>query len=359
MFKKIKRLKYCLVVQNLIVFAMFGFCAIAQAAVTTPIKPEFLKKGDTVALIAPGFEFNPDRLTFALQRMQALGLRPIYDNSILQQNGYFAGTAAARAKSINDAIHNPEVKAIVALRGGYGTADVLDKIDYSFLQKHPKIILGYSDITALLIAAYDKAKLVTFHGPLATSRWTAFTTQQAKSILFSQSENLTLSNLEKDNPDKDIISIDNPAFTITPGVVEGVILGGNLSVLSSLIGTAYFPDNWQGKILFLEDVGEDVYSIDRMLGQLKHIGVLSQISGFVFGTCSGCKSREHNSFYLNEVLDHYVKPLGIPAYRGAMIGHQDNIFTVPIGVRVRLDADKKTIQLLESATSSPFEKQSG
>lgn len=335
-------------VKNLLIFSMLWCCTTSWS--THTIKAQHLKTGDMVALVAPGFQFNPDRLIFAVQRLKALGLKPVYDASIMEHQGYFAGSATARAKSINNAIHNPEIKAIITLRGGYGTADVLDKIDYDFLRTHPKIIMGYSDITALLIAAYSKTNLVTFHGPLATSKWTAFTTDQAKHILFSNSKNFTLHNLQKDDPNSDIIQTDNQAFTITSGTAEGVIVGGNLSVLNSLIGTSYFPKNWRGKILFLEDVGEDVYSIDRMLGQLKHIGVLSQISGFVFGTCSDCESKVHDSFYLNEVLNRYIKPLGIPAYRGAMIGHQDDIFTVPIGVAVKLDADKKAIQLLESAT---------
>ena len=333
--------------EYLVALCISVLCITANAQI---LKPEHLKHGDTVALVAPGFQFDKDKLTFAVRRLKALGLNPIYDKNILDNYGYFAGMAQVRAKEINGAINNPKVKAIIALRGGYGTADVLSQIDYQALKKNPKIIMGYSDITALLTAVYDKTGLVSFHGPLGFSTWTPFTTAHVKAVLFGNSRNYVLKNQRKKNQDKDLIDLGNPDFTITPGVAKGTIIGGNLSVLVSLIGTPYFPKDWKGKILFLEDVGEDVYSIDRMLGQLKHIGVLSQIAGFIFGTCSKCTSKVHGGFYLNEVLDHYIKPLGIPAYRGAMIGHQDNIFTVPVGLPVKLDANKKTITLLESAT---------
>lgn len=327
---------------------ILGACVFLSATAT--LKPQHLEQGDTVALVAPAFQFDPDRLIFSVERMKAFGLNPIYENSILGQYGYFADSADKRAKAINDAIYDPKVKAIFALRGGYGSADVLDKIDYQALKQHPKIVMGYSDITALLTAIYVKTGLITFHGPLAGLKWTPFTAVEAKKLLFSDSKNVVLRNEEKEIEDKDIIQSQDRAFTITPGVVEGIIIGGNLSVFDSLIGTPYFPEDWNGKILFLEDVGEDIYSIDRLLGHLKNIGVLSKISGFVFGTCSECETKEHGGFYLKEVLDHYIKPLGIPAYRGAMIGHQDDIFTVPVGLPVKLDATNKTIELLESAT---------
>jgi muramoyltetrapeptide carboxypeptidase len=317
---------------------------------TAILKPFPLNKGDTVAIVAPSFLVEKKQLFEAIERLESFGLNPIYDDSILNQYGYFAGTEEDRADAINKAIRNDKVKAIFPLKGGYGCATLLDKIDYEYLTHHPKIIIGRSDLTALLIAIYTKSNLASFYGPNAASKQSKLTMEHEKDVLF-QNNTIKIFSNDRFNIDlKNDQFPDYPAFTINSGIVRGPFIGGNLSVLVSLIGTAYFPKNWQGKILFLEDTNEDVYKIDRMLGQLKNAGVLNQISGFVFGTCKQCKSKARNGFSLNEVLERYFKPLHIPAYSGAMIGHEENIYTVPIGTIVEINAQKKQIQFIESPT---------
>jgi muramoyltetrapeptide carboxypeptidase len=318
----------------------FIFISMGCIASTSTLKPYALREGDTVALVAPAFQFEKDKFYEAIKRIQSLGLKPVFEQSIFNQYGYFSGTDKERSEAINKAIRDNTIKAIISLKGGYGTANLLDKIDYKYLQNHPKIIMGRSDLTALLIAVYTKTNLVTFYGPGATAKQSKTTMQYLKNILFKNHKDMVLDNHV----------FNHPAHTITPGVVKGQLIGGNLSVLVSLIGTPYFPKDWQGKILFLEDVNEDVYVIDRMLGQLKNAGVLGQISGFVFGTCHHCKSEARGSFSLEEILERYIKPLGIPAYSGAMIGHQEDTYTVPIGSISELNANKKLLKLIESPT---------
>ncbi len=317
---------------------------------TAIVKPFALKKGDTVTIVAPSFQFEKEQLYEAIERLQSFGLKPIYDDTIFHQYGYFSGTEKERAAAINKAIRNNKVKAIFSLKGGYGNATLLDKIDYKYLMHHPKIIIGRSDLTALLIAIYTKSNLVSFYGPSAASEQSKLTMAYEKDVLFQENTETILSN-QMFNPDKkNGKSSEYPAYTITSGIVRGPFIGGNLSVLVSLLGTPYFPKDWQGKILFLEDVNEDIYKIDRMLGQLKNAGVLNQISGFVFGTCQKCKSEARGSFSLNEVIERYIKPLHIPAFSGAMIGHQEDIYTVPIGSMVEVNAQKRQIKFIESPT---------
>lgn len=320
---------------------------VAHAAI---IKPCALKKGDTVAIIAPSFQFEKKQLDEAIERLQSFGLKPIYDDSIFHQYGYFAGTENERAHTINKAIRNNKVKAIFSLKGGYGSAALLDKIDYQYLSHHPKIIIGRSDLTALLIAIYTQSNLVSFYGPSAASKQSKLTMEHEKGLLFQNNTGTILSNDTFNIDIKNGQSKEYPSFTINNGIVSGQFIGGNLSVLVSLLGTPYFPKNWQGKILFLEDINEDIYKVDRMLGQLKNAGVLNQISGFVFGTCKQCKSEAHGGFSLNEVIERYIKPLHIPAYSGAMIGHDEDMYTVPIGSMVEINAEKRQIKLIESPT---------
>ena len=193
---------------------------------------------------------------------------------------------------------------------------------------------------------YARTGMVTFHGPSGRSGWNTFTVDYVKRLLF-EGESITYKN--PDNVGDNLTQVKDRIQTIAPGKVSGRLVGGNLTVLTALIGSEYLPD-WQGHILFLEDVGEGIYRIDRMMTQLKLAGVLDQISGFVFGKCTGCDADSgYSSFTLEEVLADHIKPLGIPAFRGSMIGHISNKFTIPLGVLAEIDASKGTIQLLESA----------
>lgn len=213
---------------------------------TAIVKPLALKKGDTVAIVAPSFHFEKEQLYEAIERLWSFGLKPIYDDTIFHPYGYFAGTEKERADAINKAIRNNKVKAIFSLKGGYGCATLLDKIDYKYLMHHPKIIIGRSDLTALLIAIYTKSNLVTFYGPQAASKQSKLTMKYEQDILFQNSKEPIFSNNIFNTDIKNDPSHEYPAFTINNGTVRGQFIGGNLSVLVSLLGTPYFPKDWSG-----------------------------------------------------------------------------------------------------------------
>jgi muramoyltetrapeptide carboxypeptidase len=306
-------------------------------------------QGDTVGLINPATAtFHPEDVIIAQETLGALGLKTKVGKHLLDRYGYLAGKDEARAADINDMFSDPEVNAMISLRGGWGSNRLLDKLDYKLIGKNPKIIMGYSDITSLLIALNAKTDLVTFHGPVGTSTWNAFSTRHVKQLLFD-AELLTLENPREKGDN--LTQVDDRIWTITPGTARGRLCGGNLSVLAAMVGSDYLPD-WKGKILFLEDVGEDIYRVDRMLTQLKLAGILDKISGFVFGKCSNCgPGNGFASLTLEEVLDDHIKPLGIPAWYGSMIGHIEDKFTIPIGVQAEIEAESGRITLLESAVS--------
>jgi muramoyltetrapeptide carboxypeptidase len=311
------------------------------------LKPRRLKAGSTVGLINPaGTTWSPDDVRQVQESMAALGLATKPGRHVLDRYGYLAGTDADRAADVNEMFADSSVDAILCVRGGWGCNRILPLLDYRLIRKNPKILMGYSDITSLLVAIYAATGLTTFHGPVGTSTWNAFSLDFVKKILF---------NAETPVMTNPVVIGDNLAQTkdrlqtITPGKATGRLVGGNLSVLTAMIGSDYLPD-WKGHILFLEDDGENVYRIDRMLTQLKLAGVLAKVTGFVFGKCTNCGPGEgYGSLTLDEVLNDHVRPLGIPAWSGAMIGHIENKFTLPIGGRAEIDAAAGSITMLEPA----------
>ncbi len=313
------------------------------------IKPKRLKKGDLVGLINPaGATFHPERAEVARETMAALGLRAQFGQHLLDRYGYLAGQDEDRAADINTFFADPEVSAVLALRGGWGCNRLLPMLDYELIRKNPKIVMGMSDITGLLLGIYAKAGLVTFHGPTGGSSWNEFTTDQARRVLFDAE---TISMQNKVGTDDRLVQVKNRVLTITPGKARGRLLGGNLTVLTALMGTEYLPD-FDGCILFLEDINEEVYRVDRMLTQLALAGVLGGIAGFVFGNCNDCDpGTSYGSLTLQEVLADHIRPLGVPAWYGSMIGHIADKFTVPLGVEAEIDADAGTIMLLEPAVT--------
>jgi muramoyltetrapeptide carboxypeptidase len=276
----------------------------------------------------------------------ALGLKVKVGPHVLDRYGYLAGKDADRAADLNAMFADDSVAAVLCVRGGWGCNRLLPLLDYKTIATHPKILLGYSDITALLVAIYAKTGLVTFHGPVGASNWNPYSLDFVRRILF-QAEAVAMSN-PADRGNGLVVTKDR-IQTLTPGTASGRLLGGNLTVLSAMLGSEYLPD-WSGAILFLEDTNEHIYRIDRMLTQLQLAGVLDKISGFVFGKCTKCDPGDgYGSLTLEEVLNDHIRPLKIPAYSGAMIGHIENKFTVPLGVQVRIDAEHGTLAMLESA----------
>lgn len=311
--------------------------------------PEALKPGDTIGIVSPAsaiFESEPYEI--AKESFEAMGLKVIFGINTRNRYGHLAGTDEERAEELNTMFKDESVKAIIALRGGSGAARILDKLDYKAIENNPKVFIGYSDITALHLAIFEKTGLVTFHGPVAVSSWNSYSTDYLKRLLFEK-EAITYKNpISKGD---ELVQTKNRIRVINEGTVKGQLLGGNLSVLTGIMGSEYFPENWKGKILYLEEVGEKIYAVDRMMSQLKLGGVLEQISGFVFGKCSDCDpgGSGYGSLTMEEVIDHYIKPLNIPAYSGAMIGHISDNVTIPNGIEAEMDASNGTIKLLSPA----------
>jgi muramoyltetrapeptide carboxypeptidase len=319
------------------------------AAAPSLLKPKRLAAGDTVALISPASAtFESVDLQIAKESLEALGLTVRLGAHMMERHGYLAGDDKTRAADINALFADKEVAAIHPIRGGWGSSRVLPYLDFDIIRRNPKILLGYSDITALLLSVHAKTRLVTFHGPIGMGRWDAFSIDYYKRVLFD-GEVLTYQN-KRDLSDRNALTqTEFRVQTITAGTARGRLLGGNLTVLTAIVGSPYLPD-WDNAILFTEDVHEEPYRIDRMLTQLKLAGVLNRIKGFIFGSCSECTPGEgsYGALTLEEIFTDHIKPLGIPAWQGAMIGHQQPQWTLPEGVEVEIDAAAGTIRLLES-----------
>jgi muramoyltetrapeptide carboxypeptidase len=302
------------------------------------IKPPQLHIGDTIGLINPAGDIQPEDLQEIQSFLLTNGFKIKQGKYIFDQYGYLAGIDQDRATDVNEMFADAEVQALLTIRGGWGCNRILELLDYDLIALNPKIIMGYSDITSLLLAIYAKTGMITFHGAVALSTWNDFTINYMEKILLEK-QILTLQNLPE-------LKVE----TITSGTATGKIVGGNLAVLTSMIGSNYLP-SWENTILFVEEIGEDIYRIDRMITQLKLAGILNQISGFIFASCKNCQDLEDPSptLTLNQVLADHIKPLNIPAWFGSMIGHITNKFTIPIGLNVEIDADLGTIKMLETA----------
>ena len=317
----------------------------SRSSSANPLLPIALLRGQTVGIISPSAA-SADRMeyTFAKEAMEAMGLKVKVGSNFKNRFGHLAGTDEERAADFNAMFADPEVKAIICLRGGSGAARILPLIDYEQVKANPKPLLGYSDITALHCALQSQTGLISFHGPNGSGSWNSFHANQFQQLFFEQK---LLSFKNEVTKGDDLVAKGNRIQTLTKGTVEGKILGGNLTVLTALSGSIYYPD-FQDAILFIEDVGEDPYRIDRMMSTLKLNGTLGKIKGFVFGQCSDCKPGSgYGAFTVDQIMDQYIIPLNIPAYIGAMIGHISKQFIIPVGARVRLNADQGSITLLE------------
>ena len=315
------------------------------AATGRRLLPAGLQPGDTVALVSPS-SATAGRLGLQLsvEVLEALGFKVKTGTHYAARYGSLAGTDAERAGDLNAMFADDEVKAVICLRGGSGAARLLPLLDYEAIRANPKVLLGYSDITALHCGIHAKTGLVTFHGPMGSSSWNSFNADQFRRLFFERELMQYRNPVEQGD---ELVPRKNRTLAITGGKARGELVGGNLSVLVALAGSPYLPD-FKGRILFLEDVSEAPYRIDRMLTTLKLMGVLDQIAGFIFGECSDCDPGEgYGSLTLDQIFDDHIKPLGIPAYRGALIGHIHEQFIVPVGGEVEMDADVGSFRMLE------------
>jgi muramoyltetrapeptide carboxypeptidase len=243
---------------------------------------------------------------------------------------------------------DPEVRAVFAIRGGYGASQLLDRIDYDLIRSKPKIFLGYSDLTALHLAIQKRAGLVTFHGPVVLSRFTPFTQTYFRKALFETEPMGRVTN----PPDSDPLRPAHVLRTVRGGQARGPLHGGNLTLISTTMGTPYEIET-SGRILFLEDVDEQPYSIDRMLTQLRLAGKLDAATGVIFGECQDCRPRDFKPSYestlsTGEVVDEILGHLRIPVLSGLTIGHTEDQLTLPLGVMAELDAGKGDLIIQES-----------
>lgn len=313
------------------------------------LKPAHLKPGSVVGIVSPaGATFEPDDLDIVQDAVKALGLVPKLSRHLLARYGYLAGQDKDRAADLNQMFADPEVAAILPIRGGWGCSRILPYLDYERIRQNPKIIVGFSDITALTLAISARTGMITFHGPNGLTSWKTKQTEYFRRVLFAR-EPVTFQNL-KDGDDEDrLMQVKYRIRTINPGIAKGRLIGGNLSVISGIVGSPYLPD-LTGAILFLEETNENIYRIDRMMTHLKIAGVFDKLAGFIFGQCPECSpGADYGSLTLEEVIFDHIKPLGIPAWSGAMIGHIEPILTLPIGLQVEIDARVGTIRMLEPA----------
>lgn len=313
------------------------------------IKPAALKSGNTIGLVCPAYSaFIKEEVQITVESLQSMGFKVVLGKHIFDRYGNLAGKDEDRAADINEMFADKKIDAIMAMHGGWGCARILPLLDYKLIKKNPKIFIGYSDITALLLGIYSQTGLVTFHGPVGSSTWNSFTVDYFKNTLIDGNATVMSNPVRKSD---NLVQVDDRIYTITAGKASGKLIGGNLTVLSHILGSKYVPD-FKGAILFIEDVQEDTYRIDRMITQLKLAGILNQISGFIFGKCTDCPpSKNYGSLTLEDIFEDHIKPLKIPAFSGAMIGHIKDKFTVPVGIEADIDATAGTIKLKESAVS--------
>jgi len=304
------------------------------------LKPPALKKGDVIGIISPAS--SPDdfsRIEKGIAYLESLGYKVKLGKHIYKRFGYLSARDWERAEDLNDMFADPSVKAIICVRGGYGTPRMLDWVDYKIIRRNPKIFVGYSDITALQLAIFKKTGLITFSGPMLAVDMYSFDSYAEEffwKILTSRSK-----KIEIKNPDGVDLGILNP------GRATGILLGGNLSLLASIIGTRYQPD-FKDSILVIEDIGEEPYRIDRYLAQLKNSGILYKIKGCIIGQFTDCVPKEmEKSLTLEEIFEDYFGFLGIPVISNLSYGHIPQKITLPIGAKVKIDAKRGTITIVE------------
>jgi len=314
------------------------------------IKPRRLKPGDTVGLVTPAsplLDFSD--IARAEKILRSLGLNVLHGKSIRRRTGFLAGSDTERAGDLHSMFARPEVRGIFALRGGYGSGRLLELLDWKLIGSNPKVLVGHSDLTALLTAIHSRTGMVTFWGPLAGYDLgrspSPFKTRWLKAVTFKTAGSLKLPGSAPDTRRRLRVLAGH-------GTAEGPLIGGNLSIITSLLGTPFEIDT-RGRLLFLEEVDEEPYRIDRMLSQLTLAGKLHQAAGIILGHFVNCEScgRMRRTFNLSHVLKDRLGNLGIPVIYGAPLGHEPEKITLPLGVKARLDSRKPALTLLEPAVS--------
>ena len=303
-----------------------------NASVDRPMLPKRLKPGDTVALAAPSSPFDVAEMERGLAMLRSMGYKVRIPEGLFQRNRYLAGHDRHRASVLNRLFSDPTVDAIACVRGGFGALKILPFLDFDAVSAHPKAIIGFSDITALLSALYSRCGLVSFHGPVCTS--------------LAGAEDETRLALQKALASDAAIDImaSNP-LVIQPGFAVGRVLGGNLRTLCHMLATPYEP-NFGGGILFFEDINESPYRVDRMLTQMKMAGCFEGIAGLVLGSFKGCGSLGEVGKIFGEIFEAF----DIPVVGGFAMGHGRYNITIPLGLEATLDSKTGRLTFHKAAT---------
>ncbi len=326
-----------------------GQTELAPAVRPPLLKPKRLSPGDTVGVIAPASGLKPESFDQALQKLRGLGFKTKVGKFARGVRGLFSGTEAERTHDVHWAFTDPDVRAIWCVRGGDGAPRILPELDWALIRKNPKILVGYSDISALHTALQQQCGLVTFHGPVASSTFTDYSKTHLLNVLMNPSPRyrIELSGAHQ-NPTSELFKTE----AITAGRARGPLIGGNLTVLMSLAGTPWALAGVKGKLLFLEDIDEEPYRVDRMLTQLRQTVDLRSLAGVVLGVFAGCIAKpDKPQPTVLEVFKERLGDLGIPVIYGLSIGHIREQCTLPIGIAAELDTTNATLTLLEPAVT--------
>lgn len=315
------------------------------------MKPKVLIKGDTIGIISPSSpSFNKSDLYRGVETLEKWGYKVKLSRNIDKKNGFFAGTDAERAEDFNEMFRRDDIDAVMVTRGGYGTARILKDLDFDAVKNNPKIFLGFSDITTLHLAINKLTGLVTFHGPgmcnFNDEYLTDYTHKQLDKAIFTT------------EPIGDIELADKKKYVhvINGGTAEGMLIGGNLSIICSTLGTPYEIET-DGRVLMFEDLNTEPWVMDHMMAHMTNAGKFKNVKAIVIGECYNCEPSAHNPNYyvdtsIEDIFEEYLKPLGVPVIYGLPLGHTEDIATIPVGVNVRVDADNKKFTILESGVES-------
>lgn len=301
-----------------------------------------LKKGDTIGLVAPGSPFSPEVFEKAVRQLTELGFKIKFADNLQSEYGYVAGKDEERIADLHQMFADSEVQGIWCIRGGYGTTRLLPHLDYDLIRANPKLLIGYSDITALLNAIYQRTRLPGLHGPVAASTMTEYTSAKLRQIVFESKDEISIDPYKSEREEEAYVP-----EVIIPGSCEGELIGGNISLLAAMAGTDFGIDA-TGKLLFMEDVGEKPYRLDRMLTQLRQSANLDKAAGIIIGVCIDCEADEGDfSLTMKEMFRDRLGDLGIPVYYGFSFGHIDNMCTIPIGINAHFDTQNARLKLKE------------
>lgn len=329
--------------RNFIQKSIFGgislpFISFSKNQTPGIVRAKSLNEKGTIGVIAPASGLTRSAFEKMQNNLAMLGFETKMANGVRSRAGFLAGSDKQRVDDLHQMFSDPGIDAIICARGGYGTSRILSMIDYDLIRQNPKPFIGFSDITALLSAFYKHAGLVGIHGPVAASTFNDFTIDYMMDLI--------------QRGKKIKLKCENPVI-ISPGIAEGKLIGGNLSILASLIGTPYDVD-YQDHIVFIEEIGENSYKIDRMLTQLIGAGKFKGIAGIALGYFTNCDTQPNDPYYeysigLNEVLQDRLGNLGVPVLSGFPFGHEDHNASIPIGITAILNTEKGQLKTLESA----------